>query len=403
MTECSVMVEHAAQTVSGYVSVDLAARVAGISLAEMQRIAARFAKGSTEPWCGAVLIVRTERVLGCRHRDIAVASLAEWMREALATNRFRFRLAAEQVEPGAEMRPDDFLLLHRAVASGACPANQLQHGLSALCAGGPLLAATRENFDCLMDHFYGWGFRDDALSGISADYLDFLDRSRRQLGMTDRYYGAVLADLGGVDLPRRLDGAGFVRVADYMLRLGLPWTLPERAGMDRAAAGIINEARHQLGVSQADHEMDLITIAGGVLRLRDLDTHGFYRLHAAYLKAGYLMREPAPPVAGEPGYITQPQANLIWRLWQENGGVDGDTSAAGLDRWLGFAGGLASLTAAGAGKLIGEWLSPRIERRTAVADALRVGHRAGWETPICAERAAEAIERSEAATAPEFS
>ncbi len=373
----------------GYVSLRLAACVAGISLAEMRRVAAGHAKGGAAPWCGAALTVRTERVLGRKHRDILIGSLPEWMRDALDTNQFRFRLAAEQAERGAELGPPDFLLLHRAVASGLCAGDDLARTLTALCAGGVLLDAKREDFDCVMDCFYGWGFRDDQLPGVSEDYLDFLDRSRRHLGMSGRYYGALLAELAGVDHPRRIDGAGFVLVADHLLRLGLPWSLPERAGMSRETVGLINEARYQLGISQYEYEDSLIRIAGGVLRTRELDAHGYYRLYAAYLQAGYRWRPPAPTMPGEPGYITQAQANLIWRLWLDMGGNGGDASPGALDEWLGFAGGLACLTAAGAGRLIDEWLAPVITRRLAPPAANTAAF-----SPNCAEHPVEAREPS---------
>ncbi|XYD09640.1 hypothetical protein R1A27_03490 [Methylobacterium sp. NMS12] len=100
--------------IGGYVSVELAAKVAGISQNEMQRIAAAFAKGREEPWFGTILEVRTEKVMGRRHRDIRVSSLPATMRAALESDAYRFLLAAEQVAPGAQLRPQDFLLLHRA-------------------------------------------------------------------------------------------------------------------------------------------------------------------------------------------------------------------------------------------------------------------------------------------------
>lgn len=350
--------------IGGYVSVDLAAKVAGIPWEAMQQIAVAFAKGRTEPWLGAVLDVRTEKVLGRRHRDIRVASLPIAMREALAGDGFRFVLAAEQVEPGAELGPQDFLLLDRAVRSGICPEPVLRPMLAALQTGGPLLSATRGDFDCVMDCFYGWGFHDERLPGVSADYRDFLDRSRRQLGMGDRYYAAVLAELAGVDRPAWIDGVGFIRVANYFLQLGVPWALPERGVMDRHAVGMIHEARRQLGIVQTAHEDNLVTIGGGVVRTRDLDMHGFNRLQAAHIANGYVMRRPAPRMQGEPGYIAQAQANLIWRLWCDRGGED---SPEALDRWLGYAGGLATLTAAGAERLIDELLTPVIGHRLAEA------------------------------------
>lgn len=351
--------------VDGYVSLQLAARVAGISIAEMQRITAAFAKGRAEPWCGAVLQVRTERVLGRRHRDIRIASLPEPFRWALETNRFRFLLVAEQVEPGAELGPADFMLLHRAIQSGLCVGDDLSRALDALHNGSPLVQASRASFDCLMDHFYGWGFRDDALPEVSPDYLDFLDRSRWHLGMSDRYYEAVLVELGGVDRPRRLSGAGFVRVANFLMQRGVPWVLPDRQIMDRSAIGLVHEARYQLGVVQSAHEMNLVEIAGGVLRTRDLDERGFYRIQAAYLQAGYRYRPPAPRVSGQPGHITQAQVNLIWRLWCDRGG---EPSMEALDRY--FGGSLAGLTSSGARRAIDELLAPLHALRIAAVQAL---------------------------------
>ena len=330
---------------TGYVSVDLAAKVAGIGLNDMHRIVAAFAKGRTEPWFDVVLDVRTDKVLGQRHRDIRVASLPATMREALEGDGYRFLLAAEQAEPSAELGPPDFLLLHRAVHSGVCNATVLHHLLNAFEAGRPLTQASRDDFDCALDHFYGWGFQDARLPGVSADYRDFLERSRHHLGMTDRYYAAVLAELAAVDRPAWIDGAGFIRVANYLFQLGVPWALPDRAIMDRITVGMIHEARHQLGIRQAEHEDTLVTLGGGVVRTRDLDRHGFYRLQAAHLANGYRIRPVAPCVPGEPGFIRQPQVNLLWRLWCDYSGADDPTA---FDRWIGHVGGVATLTSAGA-------------------------------------------------------
>lgn len=352
--------------IGGYVSVELAAKVAGISRNDMQQLAVAFAKGREEPWLGAVLEVRTAKVLGRRQRDIRVSSLPVAMCDALDGNAFRFLLAAEQAEPGAEVGPQDFLLLHRAVQSGLCPEAVFVPMFAALLGGRPLVQVSRDRFDAVMDCYYGWGFRDPRLPGVSADYREFLDRSRRHLGMSDRYYAAVLAELACVDRPDWIDGGGFVRVANYLLQLGLPWGLPERDLMDRHSVGAVQEARYQLGIGQIDHEDNMVAISGGVIRTRYLDVPGFNRLQAWHMANGYIMRNPPPRVAGAPGYITQPQVNLIWRLWCDRGG---DDRPEALDSWLGYAGGVATLTAAGAGRLIDDLLGPVIGARLAAAQA----------------------------------
>lgn len=355
------MLENTPEAAIGsYVSVELAAKVAGITRNDMQQIAVAFAKGREELWFGAVLEVRTAKVLGRRQRDIRVSSLPAAMRDALDGKAFRFLLAAEQAEPGAEVGPQDFLLLHRAVQSGLCGEAVFAPMFAALLDGRPLLQVSRDRFDAVMDCYYGWGFRDPRLPGVSADYREFLDRSRRQLGMSDRYYASVLAELAGVDRPDWIDGAGFVRVASYLIRFGLPWGLPDREVMDRHSVGAIHEARYQLGINQFDHENNMVAIGGGVTRTRYLDVPGFNRLQAAHMANGYIMRNAPPRVPGEAGYITQPQVNLIWRLWCDR---SGDDRPEALDSWLGYAGGIATLTAAGAGRLIDELLEPVLRQR----------------------------------------
>lgn len=345
---------------AGFISIRLAARVAGLSQAEMDRIAVAFAKGRTEPWLGAVLEIRTGRVLGRRTREIRVASLPAWLREALETDRFRFLLSAEQIEPGAELQPADFVLLHRAGQAAFIDRAFFASAVTAFARGGPLTAATRERFDLMMDYFYGLGFRDAALPGVSPDYLDFLERSRLHLEMSDRYYAALLTELAGVDRPEHLDGSGFVKVGAHLMQLGLPWRLPERRFMDRRAVGMLHEACYQLGLTHEEHTANVFRIGGGALATRDLDFRGFNRVQSAYLAAGYVVRPPAPRVPGDPGFITQPQANLIWRLWCE---WSRSTDLAALDRQLGGPGALAGLTASGAGYLIDEWLAPLLEVR----------------------------------------
>lgn len=338
-----------AAAIGGFVSVELAAKAAGIAQNEMQRIAVAFAKGREEPWFGAVLEVRTEKVMGRRHRDIRVSSLPAAMRSALESNAYRFLLAAEQVTPGSELKPQDFLLLHRA-AQAEFGAPQLVDGVVAMiCNGGSLLDLSRTLYDLAVDNLYGYGFRDDALPGVSVDYRDWLDACRRHLGMSARYYAALLMELAGVDRPERIDGRGFIALARYLMGQGVPWSLPRRDFMDRETIGILSEARHQLGLSYDDFMRIVTVIGGGVHSASDLDPAGWCRVRAHFMMLGYRAPEPTPRVSGAPGFISQPCANLLWRLTQGQGRL--------------AAAELASLTAAGASRLLDELLDPVIRQR----------------------------------------
>ncbi|SFI18287.1 hypothetical protein [Methylobacterium brachiatum] len=337
--------------IGGFVSVELAAKAAGIAQNEMQRIAAAFAKGREEPWFGTVLEVRTEKVMGRRHRDIRVSSLPASMRAALKSDAYRFLLAAEQVAPGAELRPQDFLLLHRAAHADFGAPRLVSDVVAMMCNGGSLLDVSRTLYDLAVDNLYGYGFRDDALPGVSADYRDWLDACRRRLGMSDRYFAALLVELVGVDRPERIDGRDFIILAHHLTKEGGPKSLPKRDYMDREAIGILSEARHQLGLSYDEFMGIVITIGGGVHSVRDLDTTGWCRVRAHFMKLGYRAPEPAPRVSGAAGFISQPRVNLLWRVAQNQERL---TAAE-----------LASLTTAGADRLIDALLAPLIERRVA--------------------------------------
>ncbi|XYD09639.1 hypothetical protein R1A27_03485 [Methylobacterium sp. NMS12] len=203
-----------------------------------------------------------------------------------------------------------------------------------------------------MDNLYGFGFRDNALPGVSADYRDWLDACRRDLGMSDRYFAALLMELVGVDRPERIDGRDFIILAHHLVKEGDPKSLPKRDYMDREAIGILSEARHQLGLSYGEFMGIVMTIGGGVHNVRDLDATGWCRVRAHFLKMGYRQRTTAPRVPKASGFITQAQTNLIWRLIRERGEEAGDVE------------GLMTLTAAGAGRLIDELLAATIERGT---------------------------------------
>ncbi|WP_070999412.1 hypothetical protein [Methylobacterium sp. C1] len=336
-------------TIGGFVSVELAAKAAGIALNEMQRITAAFAKGREAPWFGAVLEVRTEKVMGRRRRDIRVASLPAAMRTALESDAYRFLLAAEQVTLGAELRPQDFLLLHRAAHAEFGAPRLVGDVVSMMCNGGPLLDVSRALYDLTVDNLYGYGFRDDALPGVSTDYRDWLDACRHHLGMSNRYYAALLMELAGVDRPERIDGHGFMMLAQYLLRQGVPWPLPRRDYMDREAVGILSEARHQLDLPYNEFKQIVTMVGGGVHSVGDLDLSGWCRVRAQFMKLGYRAPEPVPRVSNARGFISQPQVNLLSRL--ARGPQNWDTAS------------MASLTTAGAARIIDQLLEPVIKRR----------------------------------------
>ena len=81
-----------------------------------------------------------------------------------------------------------------------------------------------------------------------------------------------------------------------------------------------------------------------------------------YLAGGYVVPSAPPRIEPRPGYVTQPQVNLIWKLARDLSIPEGS-----LDEWLatcaGIEGGLSGMTAAGARYVIDRMLKPVIAMR----------------------------------------
>lgn len=279
---------------SAFISLRLVARAAGISLAEMQRIAGDLARGRREEWLGAVVQVRTHNQGHGRHRDILTASLPEVLRAELASNRLRFLVAAEHPEPGADLGAADLRLLHRAAQSGIAE-DHFDVLVAFLCDGGPLARASRDRFDLIMDRLFGYGFRDPVLFEVGADYLAFLDGCRRDLGISDAAFAALLAEAGashgGKPMLSLLTGPRFAELLDgiHAARGMAAPALPARRFVTHTVIGQIRAAVRGLGLPYAEHRRVLVTIGGGVRRTRDLDHRGAQRIMCHYISRGYVI------------------------------------------------------------------------------------------------------------------
>lgn len=264
-------------------------------------------------------------------------------------------LAAQIPDEDADLGTRDFALLYRAAESGILPFDAVVTILRNICDGGSLVRASRERFDRAMDYLFGIGFRDPELPEVPDDYRDFLDATRRRMGVSDQAFAEMLARApDGRATPERLTGEGFAYcLYEMFMRQGVPVpALPPRNVMDREAMGRIHAAVTGLGLTFAEHANVLIHVGGGCLRTRDLDMSSAQRVLSRYCSEGWVEPEPAPRIEQRPGYITQPQVNLIWKLSRDIGLPDGEA----LDGWLstvaGIDGGLPAVTAAGARYII---------------------------------------------------
>lgn len=355
-----------------YVSLRLVAKAAGISLGEMRRIAGEIAAGHRREWLGATVEVRTLVQGRTRRREIAAASLPPVLVAELAGNRLRFLVAAEQALPDGELRHADFMLLHRAAQCPTIPADIFARLITNLEADGGLLRATRSRFDLVMDYLFGFDFRDEALPYVAPDYLAWLEQARLCAGLDEPAYAALLAEVGQTDRPERLTGANFyMMLAHLHQRFGVRLRLPSRQAMSRFVIGQIHLAVYGLRLPYADHIGFVSVIGGGCVATRDLDERGQRRLLAYYYSRGFISPEPPPRIADRPGFITQPQANLIWKLWRDYQSNKAETSEAALSDWLlahlGHDGGLHSLTAAGTRRALDLMLAPVIDWRLKTA------------------------------------
>lgn len=275
--------------------------------------------------------------------------------------------------------PSDLRLLARAREWDEEPA-RFDQLMKTLAGSGPVEQAPRERFDEIMDFLFGWGFRDPDLPEVMPDYLAFLDAYRRALGVDEAAFAAILAEHGGVERAEQLSGSSFVQVVGFLAGNDVawsPWPVPARNWMDRRAVGIINLAVYRLNLSFPEHVAVLAGAGGGCISTVELDQRGSRRVLAHYMALGYQPPGPAPRVAGEPGYITQPQANLIWKLWHDFMPSDAELSEVTLALWLldqlGHEGGLNSLTARGTRRVLDYMLAPMIDLRRKAVDMLASG------------------------------
>lgn len=359
------------------VSPRLAALAAGIPRGDARRIAREVAAGKRSTWRGASVRVHTFTEGRRPHHCFVADTLPAAVRAELASDRLRFRVAAEQVPPGAELGPADFMLLHEAAQAGIAP-DLFGNLVNSLAAGGPLVLATRARFELVTDYLFGFGLRSTKLPEIGPDYAAYLDEARRQVGIGDDDFTAMLREVGGVERPMALTGPGFLRAllaldGDRTLRL-----LPSPRGyMSRAFAGQIHQAAYRLNLAYAEHLDVLIQLGGGCYRVNQLDERGARRVLSHYFSRGFRGPEPAPRVSGAPGFISQAQVNLIWKLWHDYNASDADVSEAALAAWLydrlAIEGGLHALTAAGASRVLDYMLAPLIALRLKAVEVWEAG------------------------------
>lgn len=112
---------------------------------------------------------------------------------------------------------------------------------------------------------------------------------------------------------------------------GIAERQPEPGFVDRTKALALRFKAWRSGLPEAEVR-DVMLLFGGTLRLRDLDERAFSRV---MIRLGSDNPEPAPCFEGVPGMVTQPQANLIWKLWHDAQGRGGDVSEAALGRAIG--------------------------------------------------------------------
>lgn len=227
---------------------------------------------------------------------------------------------------------------------------------------------TAEGFADVMDHFVVDGFRHPAVPTVTAVQLAALDAARRQAGIDGRTFVGGLRDGLGVRSRRHLDGMRFGCAMEWLTRIGARVPLPGHGFMTRPMVRLVHEAAYQHRMEVGTFRDHLVRL-GGVFRAVDLDRRGFMRVLIAFDRLGMFATVPVPAVAGDIGMVTQAQANLIWRLWLDFDGWNGDVSLAALDAAIGsmsgMEGGLASLTRAGARAVIDGFMGPRLKDRRA--------------------------------------
>ena len=232
---------------------------------------------------------------------------------------------------------------------------------------------TRRGWADLMNRFVAGGFRHPAVPMVTAVQLATLDEMRRALGMEDRGFVGLVRRIGGVASRHRLDGAGFLAVWGWLARAGAVVPVPGHGFMSRVMVRTVHEAAYQQGMD-AGMLVEVLAEVGGVLRASQLDEQAFVRLALMFQARGFVRSAAAPRVPGDPGMVTQAQANLLWRLWVDVGGWKGDVSPAALDAaissLLGSGGGLATLTRRGAAMIIDRFMVPRLNDRSAAEAAM---------------------------------
>lgn len=223
----------------------------------------------------------------------------------------------------------------------------------------------RAGFDGVAAALIAFGFRDPELPHLSRDYLGRLRAARRDLGISDREWHELLQDAGGVSRLEHIRGLGFLRFVSLLVGYGFDPNRLGRSWMTRQYAGVLQLARRALNITD-DAWYELLAEVGGVVFARDLDERGFLRLTTWLAIRDFTLPTPPPRVELRPGFVTQAQANLIWKLWHDHGGVDADLSDTALDGWLtrafGLDGGLRALTQSGVRVVIGHLIIPRTPR-----------------------------------------
>ncbi len=238
---------------------------------------------------------------------------------------------------------------------------------------------TPTDYEWIIDRFVGWGFRHPVLPLVSSAQFACLNEGRRRLGLGGRQFVAVMRREASAAGRRQLDGVGFLKLWLLFDSLGAGVPVPKPGFMNRKYAGLLHLAAYRAGVSA--HTFAALRMhLGGVPRLAWLDRRAFSRMLARFEAMGVPAPDPAPLVPAVPGMATQPQANLIWKLWHDIGGWKDDVSASALDRaiasMLGMEGGLASLTRAGARAVIDRFMVPRLRDRD--AECPHLGARPAW-------------------------
>lgn len=359
----------------------LVAEAAGISERRAARIAREIAMGQRAEWLGANVEVRTVTRGQRIDRYFVIPTLPAAIRAELETDHLRFRVAAqqaissfrhfraaaEQPLPGTELAPEDFLVLHAAARDCIAP-ELFGHLIDSLTAGGPLLLASRARFELVTDYLFGYGLRSSFLPAIGPDYIAFLMEARQQISIEPDEFYAMLEAIDDTDTLAELSGHGFLKVLMHLdQNHGLCLLPPRRHYTNRTIAGQIHHAAYRLNLAYAEHLNVLIRFGGGCYRVSQLDHRGARRVLAHYLSHGYQPPEPPPRVAAAPGFISQAQANLIWKLWHDFAKPGADVSEAALTavlfRQLGIEGGLHALTAAGAGRVLDHMLAPIVAHR----------------------------------------